>query len=135
MINFKHIQVILMLQHIATVAVYVEDQKKSLEFWTKKMGFELKANNQMTHEYHWYEVAPKGAQACVVIYPKALMPNWSELKPSIMFQCDSVEKTYQILKEKGVEFVDPQKKWLGGPTLSSRMKRETSFSSGAVNLL
>jgi lactoylglutathione lyase len=31
-----------------------------------------------------------------------MMPNWRELKPSIVFACDDFEKTYMELKSKGI---------------------------------
>ena len=36
-----------MIQRIATVAVYVEDQEKALEFWRERMGFEVRAQQPM----------------------------------------------------------------------------------------
>jgi hypothetical protein len=31
------------------------------------------------------------------------MKDWSERQPSIMFECDDVERTYEELKNRGVE--------------------------------
>ena len=36
-----------MIQRIATVAVYVEDQDRALEFWRDLMGFEVRAQKSM----------------------------------------------------------------------------------------
>ena len=36
-----------MITHIATVAVYVDDQEKAEEFWTKQVGFETKRKEPM----------------------------------------------------------------------------------------
>ncbi len=52
----------------------------------------------------WLEVAPKGAESALVLYPKSMMKNWAELKPSIVFVCDDVEKTYETMKANGVTF-------------------------------
>ena len=52
----------------------------------------------------WLEVAPAGAESRLVLYPKAIMPNWNELKTSIVFECDDVQATYQAMVERGVEF-------------------------------
>lgn len=38
-----------------------------------------------------------------MIYPKSIMPNWEELKPSIVFQCEDTEETVRKLPSKGVE--------------------------------
>jgi lactoylglutathione lyase len=39
-----------------------------------------------------------------------MMPNWRELKPSIVFLCDDFEKTYTELKSKGVNFIEEEPK-------------------------
>ena len=32
------------------------------------------------------------------------MTNWSELKPSVVFQCDDIDAVYAALKDNGVVF-------------------------------
>ena len=91
-----------MIGPIKTVGIYVQDQKASLEFYTQKLGFELRREIQMAPETSWLEVAPPGAQTCFVLYPKAMMPNWEHLKPSVVFQSDDVEAACQQLESRGV---------------------------------
>jgi lactoylglutathione lyase len=50
----------------------------------------------------------------IVIYPRSMMPNWRELKPSIVFLCDDFEKTDTELKSKGVNFIEEPKKMAWG---------------------
>lgn len=52
----------------------------------------------------WLEVSPTGAQSGLVLYPKQLMSNWAELKPSVVFECDDIDVAYAGLKKKGVAF-------------------------------
>ncbi|HEU4445262.1 MAG TPA: VOC family protein [Nitrososphaeraceae archaeon] len=111
-----------MITQISTVSIYVEDQQDSLKFWTDKIGFKVKANHPMDPNANWIELGPphslqaKEMQPCcsIVIYPKSMMPNWKELKPSIVFLCDDVEKTYTELKSKGVKFIEEPKKMAWG---------------------
>ncbi len=98
-----------MIKQIATVGVYVEDQQAAVSFWTEKVGFEVRRNQPMGPEASWIEVGPKGAQTCLVIYPKKLMPNWAELKPSIVFECDDIHGTYEQMKANGVTFLEELK--------------------------
>jgi lactoylglutathione lyase len=98
-----------MIKQIATVAVYVEDQEKALKFWTEKVGFEVYRNDPMGPGGNWIEVGPKDAQSHLVLYPKKMMPNWQELKPSIVFLCDDIHGTYEKMKQNGVEFKDEPK--------------------------
>jgi lactoylglutathione lyase len=92
------------IKQIATVGVYVEDQQQAIAFWTEKVGFELRANRPMGPSGSWVEVAPQRADSCLVLYPKSMMTNWAELKPSIVFTCEDIEGTYELLKGNGVEF-------------------------------
>jgi predicted enzyme related to lactoylglutathione lyase len=82
----------------------VDDQKKAVDFWTKQAGFEVHSEKEMTSEASWVEVGPEGAESCLVIYPKSMMQDWAERKPSIVFQCDNVQKTFEEMQQCGVEF-------------------------------
>ncbi|CAH0345275.1 VOC family protein [Bacillus sp. CECT 9360] len=94
-----------MITKIATTAVYVEDQQKAKAFWTEKVGFDIFAEKQMGPPgSFWLEVGPKGAGTALVIYPKSMMTNWAELKPSIVFLTDDIKETYQTMKDNGVVF-------------------------------
>ncbi|MEY2502835.1 MAG: lactoylglutathione lyase [Verrucomicrobiota bacterium] len=93
-----------MIKKIATAAVYVADQKKALAFWTEKVGFELRDNIEMGNGMSWMEVAPPGAESCLVLYPQKLMSNFRELKPSIVFACEEIENLCARLKANGVRF-------------------------------
>lgn len=98
-----------MIKQIGTVAIYVEDQQKAKSFWTEKVGFELVADRPMGPNANWLEVAPKEAKTRLVIYPKAMMQGYENMKASIVFECDNVANTYETLKANGVEFLgEPQ---------------------------
>jgi lactoylglutathione lyase len=55
----------------------------------------------------WVEVAPPGAETCLILYPKAMMPNWEELKPSVVFCCPDVAATCRRLESLGVRVTMP----------------------------
>lgn len=92
-----------MIRHIATVAVYVEDQDEVLRFWTEQVGFTLTQDRAMG-EARWLEVAPPGADSALVLYPKAIKPDWDTLKPSVVFAVDDIEATCERLVTNGVKF-------------------------------
>ncbi|MBW5446902.1 VOC family protein [Cohnella sp. CFH 77786] len=95
-----------MITQIGTVAVYVDDQQKAKTFWTEKAGFELRRETPMTPEASWIEVAPPGAQSCLVIYPKMMMAASEEMKASIVFLCDDIQGTFERMKSAGVKFLE-----------------------------
>jgi predicted enzyme related to lactoylglutathione lyase len=90
--------------NIATVGIYVADQDRALRFWTQQIGFEERRKISMGNGFFWLEVAPKGAQSGLVLYPKELMTNWAELKPSVVFQCEDIDAVCAALKKNGVVF-------------------------------
>ncbi|AIE59048.1 VOC family protein [Bacillus methanolicus] len=93
-----------MITKIATAAVYVEDQQKAKAFWTEKVGFEVFRETPMGPGGSWLEVGPKGAETALVLYPKAMMKGWEQMKPSIVFVCDDIQSTYEKMKANGVQF-------------------------------
>ena len=103
-----------MIQRIATVGVYVENQDRALEFWRDRVGFEVKRRESMGNAGDWIEVAPPGAGSRIAIYPKSLMTNWEEMKPSIVFECQDIQAAFESLQANGVEFVDQPKKMAWG---------------------
>ena len=36
----------------------------------------------------WLEVAPPGAASALVLYPKAMMPDWETRRPSVVFEVE-----------------------------------------------
>ena len=117
-----------MIAKIATSAVYVENQDEAIEFWGERVGFEIRGDLPMGAEARWVEMAPPGAETCVVIYPKSMMKDWAERKPSLVFECEDIRKTHEEMAGRGVEFsqeprempwgrfaifLDPEGNWYG----------------------
>jgi predicted enzyme related to lactoylglutathione lyase len=48
------------------------------------------------------EVSPPGAETALVLYPRSMMPNWAELKPSIVFYAEDVKGLCAKLEAAGV---------------------------------
>ncbi len=117
-----------MIEKIATSAVYVTDQEKSIQFWGEQVGFEIRRDLPMGPEARWVEMAPPGADSCIVIYSKSMMEDWAERKPSLVFECEDIDDTYESMAARGVEFsqvpkempwgkfaifLDPEGNWYG----------------------
>src|ERR1700760_4563972 len=103
-----------MIKHIKTVGIYVADQERALAFYTEKLGFDVHLKMPMGPNAQWIEVGPPGAESHLVIYPRSMMPDWAEKKPSIVFTCRDVEATYRDLSARGVVFKDLPKKMAWG---------------------
>ena len=102
-----------MLTHVTIV---VKDQNAALEFYTKKMGFEKKADYQNPGQPRWLTVAPKGQAIEMVLWQAGMGsdPNLpaSHKQPGIgtrwVLEVDDVRKTFAELKARGVKFKDGQ---------------------------
>ena len=62
----------------------------------KKAGFEVTADRPMGPNIFWLEVAPKGVQTRLVLYPKSMMQGSEGMKASIVFECENVMETYNV---------------------------------------
>jgi lactoylglutathione lyase len=104
-----------MIRKIATAAVYADDQRKAVEFWTKQAGFKVHREKAMGHQASWIEVGPPHAESCLVIYPKSMMQDWVERKPSMVFECENIQQTFAARRERGVKFTQEPKAMPWGP--------------------
>lgn len=97
-------------------SVFVDDQSKALEFYTRALGFRAK-NDEPVGEYRWLTVVsaenPEGtelllepaAHPAVKPYRDALIKDGL---PATSFQVDDLNAEYQRLRGLGVNFVqDP----------------------------
>ena len=92
-----------MIGPIKTVGIYVEDQAQAIDFYVELLGFEVRRRMRMGADAEGVEVAPPGAETCLVIYPRALMPDWAERKSSVVFYCSDVRNLVDRLSERGVK--------------------------------
>jgi catechol 2,3-dioxygenase-like lactoylglutathione lyase family enzyme len=59
-----------MINKIGTVCIFVADQERAREFYTRKMGMELRTDMPLNpgSTARWISVAPKGAQTELILY-------------------------------------------------------------------
>jgi predicted enzyme related to lactoylglutathione lyase len=96
-----------MIKRIKFTTVPVEDQGRALDFYTNKLGLKV-FTDQTAGGERWIELKVPGADTMLVLFPqKGFQP--SEI-PAVVFVTDGVQKTYEDLKGKGVEFTQPPKK-------------------------
>ncbi|MEV0996972.1 VOC family protein [Nonomuraea sp. NPDC050202] len=99
---------------ISQVTVYVEDQQRAADFWSRKMGFEI-VRDMPYGEHRWIEVEPPAGGTRLVIAKAD--PKWPALVEGlpnyVMFHADDIVKTHQELAARGVEFTEPpnQQPW------------------------
>ncbi|CAG5082912.1 MAG: glyoxalase/bleomycin resistance/extradiol dioxygenase family protein [Thermobacillus sp.] len=99
-----------MIQKLGQVMLYVNNQDQSKAFWTEKLGFKVKAEEDNGEGMRWIEIAPPGADTTIVLQNKAFVakmhPELNLSTPSLMFYTDNAEQLYNDLKGKNVKVGD-----------------------------
>jgi predicted enzyme related to lactoylglutathione lyase len=96
-----------MITRVTNTGVYVGDQQRALDFYTQKLGFELRRDEPMGPEARWIEVGPKGHDTNLALYtPEGQEDRIGTFAPFVL-DTDDIRATYEELTAKGVEFVQP----------------------------
>jgi uncharacterized glyoxalase superfamily protein PhnB len=112
-----------MISSIGGKIVMVSNQKKAVEFYTKKLGFDLRVDMPVG-DLHWVEVAPKNSQSSISLMEpnRKMMPKKDferarkaiGTKTGIWFYSNDIKSTYEELKNKKVNITRPEKQEWGG---------------------
>jgi uncharacterized glyoxalase superfamily protein PhnB len=114
-----------MIKTIGGTIVYVSNQSRAVEFYTQKLGFEVKSNMQFGDNIKWIEVAPKESNSTLsLVEPnRELLKTDEEINRAKMkigtdidvwFYANDIESTYEELKGKGINLTKPEKQDWGG---------------------
>ena len=98
-----------MIKAVKFASVPVADQQRALDFYTRKLGFTIHTD-QAFGKMRWIELGIGGTPTKVVLFTPAGHENRIGTFTGISFETDSVEKTYEELVQRGVEFVQPPKR-------------------------
>jgi predicted enzyme related to lactoylglutathione lyase len=96
-----------MLKRINFTTVPVKDQGRALAFYTEKLGLKV-FTDQTMGPTRWIELKVPGAETMLVLI--AAPEHVPGKTPAVAFIADDVQKTYEELRAKGVEFTQPPKK-------------------------
>ena len=102
-----------MISKVGQIMLYVHDQDATAAFWTEKMGFAVKAD-QENDGMRWIEIAPQeDTETSIVLHDKdfiAKMDTGLNLEtPSLLFYSAHFDQLRDDLVDKGVtvgEIVD-----------------------------
>jgi catechol 2,3-dioxygenase-like lactoylglutathione lyase family enzyme len=98
-----------MIKSVSVVSIPVRDQSKALEFYTKKLGFQI-LTDQPFGAQRWIELCVPGGETKVALFTAPGQESRIGTFSNIGFITDDMEKTYQTLAGRGVEFQQPPKK-------------------------
>lgn len=101
-----------MKQHIARIAIVVDDYDDAIQFYTQKLNFTLVEDTVMSETKRWVVVAPQGATECAVLLAKAAndeqrsrVGNQTGGRVFMFLYTDDFWRDYNNMIEKGVHFV------------------------------
>ncbi|HET9371487.1 MAG TPA: VOC family protein [Vicinamibacterales bacterium] len=101
-----------MITHVKFVSIPTANQDRALAFYTEKLGFRVLTDQPFDDAQRWIELRVGHSDTRLVLFTTDTGP-----KPGASFNgalaCDNVERTYEELSARGVEFVAPptQQPW------------------------
>src|SRR5918992_6377319 len=111
-----------MSYRIATAQVWVHDQDEALDFYTKKLGMELRSDVTVAEmgNFRWLTVGPAGQPDVAIVLmaipgPPVMDPETAEqvralvakgFAGTVFLTTDNCQAAYEELKGRGVEFVE-----------------------------
>src|SRR5438552_18036700 len=97
-----------MITNVKFVGIPTKDQDKALSFYTEKLGFKLVTDQPHDDKQRWIELRIGGSDTHFVLFTMSDSNIGSLFHGALA--CDNVEKTYDELKARGVEFQSPPQK-------------------------
>jgi lactoylglutathione lyase len=96
---------------VSQVVLSVDDQERAKEFWTQRVGFELRHDASLGEE-RWIEVTPPDRSLVLVLSLRRAEEQPQEVpdelpQSPVFFACDDIEQTHRELTERGVKFHTP----------------------------
>jgi len=97
-----------MISQLNVVTLYVADPDRSLDFFVGRLGFEKKAEVEMSPGRRWHEIALPGTETSVAVLKASDFDR--EPTPGLTFTlyCDDVAATVTELRAAGVSVTDPR---------------------------
>jgi len=96
-----------MIKQIKFISIPVADQNRALDFYTDKLGFTIITDQPFDEKQRWIELRIPKAETRVVLFT----PEGEEKRIgsflNMSYTCDDIDKTYDELKKRGVEFEGP----------------------------
>ena len=117
-----------MIKRLSHTSVFVLDQDSAYDFYVNKLGFEVRTDAAFGEGFRWLTVGPKGQPDLeIALMPLHEGPHLPAEKVEVLrdliashtfgagvLETDDVQKEYDELSAKGVEFVQaPEEQFYG----------------------
>lgn len=99
-----------MIKRIKFLGIPVRDQDRALRFYTEKLGLRVFTDQEFSPTQRWIELSIPGAETGIVLFTPEGQEDRIGTFVNTSWEVENVEKAYQELQERGVEFVKPPQK-------------------------
>ena len=99
-----------MIKQIKFVSIPVTDQNRALDFYMEKLGFTIITDQPFDEKQRWIELRIPKAETRVVLFTAEGDEKRIGSFMNMSYTCDDIDKTYEQLKNRGVEFEGPPQK-------------------------
>lgn len=109
-----------MINKLSHATIYVEDQDTAIDFYVNKLGLEIRTDAKMDNGFRWVTVGGKDQPDLeIVLMPIRSVMSKEEIASQLenviksggmsggVFHTTDIHKSYEELKAKGVEFMQP----------------------------
>lgn len=103
-----------MKQYIAQFAIVVKEYDEAIDFYTKKLDFELLEDTPLTDVKRWVRVRPKGSDGCGILLARAKneeeasrIGNQTGGRVFLFLHTDDFDAYFQHLLDQEVKIVRP----------------------------
>ena len=93
------------ITQVGVVMVVVSDQDRAIEFYSEKLGFELRTDTPYGDGDRWVDVAPAGAVTTLALVPPREGHSVG-VPTNIGLTTEDVDADHAYLKEQGVDVDD-----------------------------
>ena len=98
-----------MIKAIKFASIPTRDQNSALEFWTNRVGFQVATDQPFDDKQRWIELRIPGADTRLVLFTPQGHEDRIGGFSNVTFVTADVQKSYDELSARGVEFVKPPK--------------------------
>ncbi|HEY5967995.1 MAG TPA: VOC family protein [Chitinophagaceae bacterium] len=110
-----------MNQHLANIAIVVNDYDEAIKFYTEKLHFDLIEDTRLSETKRWVLVKPKGQDGCCLLLAKAAndeqqsrVGNQTGGRVFLFLHTDDFKRDFQNLLDNEIEIVrQPSKEEYG----------------------
>ncbi len=120
-----------MIKQIKFISIPVRDQNRALDFYTEKLGFTIITDQPFDDKQRWIELRVPKAETRVVLFTAEGDEKRIGTFMNMSYSCDDIEKTYEELKARGVEFNGPPKEESWGTYAIFKDSEGNSFVVGS----